>query len=76
MEDPFYIEMVEDIETCIAELSSIVGFIKIADTHLKDTPESALSIVSKSLHDTFTSVYNRLDSLQRRLYTHRMQKRE
>jgi hypothetical protein len=76
MEDPFYIEMVEDIETCIAELSLTVGVIKLVDTHLKETPESALSIASKSLHDTFTSVYQRLDSLQRRLYTHRMNRRE
>ena len=72
MEDPVYIEMVEDIETCIEELSLIVGIIKVADTHLKDTPESALRTVSSMFHDTFTSVYKRLDSLQIRLRIHRM----
>jgi hypothetical protein len=71
MEDPVYIEMVEDIEACIEELASTVRFIKLVDTHLKETPESALRIASRSLNDTFTSVYKRLDSLQIRLSIHR-----
>lgn len=71
MEDPVYIEMVEDIEACIEELASTVGVIKLVDTYLKETPESALRIASGSLNDTFTSVYKRLDSLQIRLSIHR-----
>lgn len=41
MENPIYIEMAEDLETCIEELSSIVGVIKIFDAHLKDDPDAA-----------------------------------
>ncbi|MFM2063943.1 MAG: hypothetical protein RLZZ507_3614 [Cyanobacteriota bacterium] len=74
MENPIYIEMAEDLETCIEELQQIVGVIKICDTHLKDDPDTALSTASSMLHDTFTSVYNRLDALQRRLYTYRVNK--
>jgi hypothetical protein len=71
MEDPVFIEMAVAIEACIEELSSTVRFIKLVDTHLKETPESALRIASESLNDTFTSVYKRLDSLQIRLSIHR-----
>ena len=71
MEDPILIEMAEDIEACIEELSSTVRLITLVDTYLKETPESALRIASESLNDTFTSVYKRLDSLQIRLSIHR-----
>jgi hypothetical protein len=72
MENPIYIEMAEDLETCIEELSSIVRVIKIFDAHLKDDPDTALDIASSILHKNFTSVYKRLDSLQIRLYNYRV----
>jgi hypothetical protein len=76
MENPILIEIVEELEACIEELSLTVGVIKLVDTYLKETPKSALSIASENLHDTFTSVYKRLDSLQIRLSIHRMKKQE
>ncbi|TAF12299.1 MAG: hypothetical protein EAZ77_00005 [Nostocales cyanobacterium] len=74
MENPIYIEMAEDLETCIEELSSIVGVVKICDAHLKDDPDTALSTASSILHKNFTSVYKRLDALQIRLYKYRVNK--